>query len=212
MRRLSTINSQLNVSNLNIALLPLRITWGDKSANLDAVAQAMQQLHPAPVLLVLPETFSTGFPAGMDKETVRPLAERNTGSTIERVKELTRQHSVGIAGSFIADSGAVVVSEDSLGDEYVKAPTTVLNQWTYHARLYAAARYITTQQDMNLVQLVSFGCGVDAITTDEVRSIMEKNDKLYTQIKIDEINNLGVVKIRLRSMLAAIEEGKKFKK
>ncbi len=105
MRRLSTINSQLNVSNLNIALLPLRITWGDKSANLDAVAQAMQQLHPATDLLVLPETFSTGFPAGMDKETVRPLAERNTGSTIERVKELARQHSVGIAGSFIADSG-----------------------------------------------------------------------------------------------------------
>ena len=66
--------------------------------------------------------------------------------------------------------------------------------------------------DVNLVQIVSFGCGLDAITTDEVRSIMEKNDKLYTQIKIDEINNLGVVKIRLRSMLAAIEEGKKAKK
>ena len=59
---------------------------------------------------------------------------------------------------------------------------------------------------MNLVQLVSFGCGIDAITTDEVRSILEKNGKLYTQIKIDEINNLGVVRIRLRSMLAAIEE------
>ena len=61
---------------------------------------------------------------------------------------------------------------------------------------------------MNLVQLVSFGCGIDAITTDEMRSILEKNGKLYTQIKIDEINNLGVVRIRLRSMLAAIEEQK----
>ena len=61
---------------------------------------------------------------------------------------------------------------------------------------------------MNLVQLVSFGCGIDAVTTDEMRSILEKNGKLYTQIKIDEINNLGVVKIRLRSMLAAIEEQK----
>ncbi|MGN1249603.1 MAG: acyl-CoA dehydratase activase-related protein, partial [Candidatus Spyradocola sp.] len=74
----------------------------------------------------------------------------------------------GIDG-FIADSGAVVVSEDSLGDEYVKAPTTVLNQWTYHSRLYAAARFIAQSGDphINLVQLVSFGCGVDAITTDE---------------------------------------------
>ena len=61
----------------------------------------------------------------------------------------------------------------------------------------------------NLVQLVSFGCGIDAITTDEVRAILESRGKLYTQIKIDEINNLGVVKIRLRSMLAAIEEQKR---
>lgn len=85
----------------------------------------------------------------------------------------------------------------------------VLNQWTYHARLYRAAEFACKYDDINLVQLVSFGCGLDAITTDEVRSIMEKSGRLYTQIKIDEINNLGVVKIRLRSMLAAIEESKK---
>ena len=82
----------------------------------------------------------------------------------------------------------------------------MLNQWTYHARLYAAARYITTQRDMNLVQLVSFGCGVDAITTDEVREILEAKDKIYTQIKIDEITNLGAVRIRLRSLFAAIDQ------
>jgi len=82
----------------------------------------------------------------------------------------------------------------------------VLNQWTYHSRLYASARYITTQKDMNLVQLVSFGCGVDAITTDEVREILESKDKIYTQIKIDEITNLGAVRIRLRSLFAAIEQ------
>ena len=113
----------------------------------------------------------------------------------------------GIDG-FIADSGAVVVSEDSLGDEYVKAPTTVLNQWTYHSRLYAAARFIAQSGDphINLVQLVSFGCGVDAITTDEVRRILEGSDRIYTQIKIDEITNLGAVKIRLRSLFSAIGE------
>ena len=105
-----------------------------------------------------------------------------------------------------------VLSEDAVFDEADLVKVNVLNQWTYHARLYRAAEYVCRHNDVNLVQLVSFGCGLDAITTDEVRSIMEKNDKLYTQIKIDEINNLGVVKIRLRSMLAAIEEGKKFKK
>ena len=105
-----------------------------------------------------------------------------------------------------------VLSEDSVFDRAEKVKVNVLNQWTYHARLYRAAQYCCENPDINLVQLVSFGCGIDAITTDEVRSIMEKNGKLYTQIKIDEINNLGVVKIRLRSMLAAIEEGKRGKR
>lgn len=93
------------MSNLNIALLPLCINWGDKQANIDAVAEAMRSLHPATDLLVLPETFSTGFPTGMDKEAVRAMAERNTGTTMDRVKELAHLHNVGIAGSFIADSG-----------------------------------------------------------------------------------------------------------
>lgn len=102
-----------------------------------------------------------------------------------------------------------VLSEDSIYDRAEIVKVNVLNQWTYHARLYRAAQYCCENPDINLVQLVSFGCGIDAITTDEVRAIMEKNGKLYTQIKIDEINNLGVVKIRLRSMLAAIEESKR---
>ena len=87
-----------------------------------------------------------------------------------------------------------------------KFPTSVLNQWTYHSRLYAAAKYCTTQKDMDLVQLVSFGCGVDAITTDETREILQAGGKLYTQLKIDEITNLGAVNIRLRSLFAALDE------
>lgn len=102
--------------------------------------------------------------------------------------------------------GFAVLSEDSVYGRGDNVKVNVLNQWTYHARLYRAADFVCKHDNINLVQLVSFGCGIDAITTDEVRSIMEKNGKLYTQIKIDEINNLGVVKIRLRSMLAAIEE------
>ncbi len=103
----------------------------------------------------------------------------------------------------IAGFGVAVISEDVVSDRVKKFPTHVLNQWTYHSRLYAAARYLATQPDMNLVQLVSFGCGVDAITTDEVREILESEGKIYTQIKIDEITNLGAVKIRLRSLFAA---------
>jgi predicted nucleotide-binding protein (sugar kinase/HSP70/actin superfamily) len=102
-----------------------------------------------------------------------------------------------------------VVTEDSVAHLGKLPQLEVLNQWTYHSRLYKSAQYVTTQPDMQLVQLVSFGCGIDAITTDEVRSILERNGKLYTQLKIDEISNLGAVKIRLRSLITAIEQKKK---
>ena len=111
----------------------------------------------------------------------------------------------GIA-KLITEFGVAVVTEDSISDMVDKFETNVLNQWTYHARLYAAAKYIKDKPNMNLVQLVSFGCGLDAITTDEVQSILEREGKIYTQIKIDEITNLGAVKIRLRSLLAAIDQ------
>ncbi len=96
--------------------------------------------------------------------------------------------------------GFVIISEDALPLPQKKPSVNVLNQWTYHARLYNAAEFVSRHSRMELVQLVSFGCGVDAITTDEVRSILEKNNKLYTQLKIDEITNPGAVKIRLRSL------------
>ena len=106
----------------------------------------------------------------------------------------------------IIRQGAAVVTEDSVSHLMEKFPTSVLNQWTYHSRLYAAAKYCTTQPDMDLVQLVSFGCGLDAITTDETREILQEGGKLYTQLKIDEITNLGAVNIRLRSLFAALDE------
>lgn len=107
----------------------------------------------------------------------------------------------------ITSLGMAVISEDALAfykNEKVKV--NVLNQWTYHARLYKAANYVCENKDMELVQLISFGCGIDAVTSDEVRSILEKHDKFYTMIKIDEISNLGATRIRLRSLKAAIEE------
>lgn len=103
--------------------------------------------------------------------------------------------------------GVVVLSEDSISDEVGKLE--VLNQWSYHSRLYSAANFTNKHDNIELIQLVSFGCGIDSITSDEVRRILESNNKFYTQIKIDEINNLGAVKIRVRSLLSAMEIRKK---
>ncbi len=106
----------------------------------------------------------------------------------------------------IIKQNACVITEDSISNLIQPFSTNVLNQWTYHSRLYAAAKYCTTQSDMDLVQLVSFGCGLDAITTDETREILQEGNKLYTQLKIDEITNLGAVNIRIRSLFAALKE------
>ena len=106
----------------------------------------------------------------------------------------------------IESLGFVIVSEDCVSNLVTPQKVNVLNQWVYHARLYNAAKYVGLHDDCQLVQLVSFGCGLDAITTDEVRAILERYGKLYTQIKIDEINNLGAAKIRLRSLVGALEE------
>ena len=105
----------------------------------------------------------------------------------------------------ITSFGFVLVTEDALSYLEGYAPRKVLNQWTFQSRMYNAARYVCTQPDMQVVQLVSFGCGTDAITTDELRSILEEGGKLYTQLKIDDINNLGAVKIRIRSLMAAMD-------
>ncbi len=106
----------------------------------------------------------------------------------------------------ITSLGMAVITEDSVAHLAHTPELHVLNQWSYHSRLYRAAQYVTTQPDMQLIQLVSFGCGIDAVTSDEVRSILEKGGKLYTQLKIDEINNLGAARIRLRSLVAAMEQ------
>ncbi|NPE22598.1 MULTISPECIES: acyl-CoA dehydratase activase-related protein [unclassified Fusibacter] len=103
--------------------------------------------------------------------------------------------------------GVVTLTEDSISHLKNHKDPTVLNQWTYHTRLYDAAKFVSESEGINLslVQLVSFGCGLDAITVDETKKILESSGKVYTQIKIDEMSNLGAIKIRLRSLLATME-------
>ncbi len=105
----------------------------------------------------------------------------------------------------IASFGLDVYNEDSLPIEFNPTrPLCANDQWTYHSRLYSAAEFIGKRNDLEIIQLNSFGCGLDAVTTDQVCSIMERFNKLYTVLKIDEVNNLGAVRIRIRSLLAAM--------
>ncbi|MEG0468878.1 MAG: 2-hydroxyacyl-CoA dehydratase, partial [Longicatena sp.] len=108
----------------------------------------------------------------------------------------------------LSDLGCVVLSEDCIEKQPTMPKLHTLNQWTFHSRMYNAAQFVTTQENMELIQLVSFGCGIDSITSDEVKDLLRDNNKLYTQIKIDEVDNLGAVKIRCRSLLAAMDERK----
>jgi len=103
--------------------------------------------------------------------------------------------------------GIAVLTEDSVSHlAKVDRPTLVVDQWMYHSRLYAAASFVRTQPNLELVQLNSFGCGLDAITTDQVHDILASAGKIYTVLKIDEVSNLGAARIRIRSLLAAVKE------
>ena len=107
----------------------------------------------------------------------------------------------------IASYGLAVLTEDSLPIDFEpERPLRANDQWVYHSRLYTAAEYVSRREDMELVQLNSFGCGLDAVTTDQVSQILERSGKLYTVLKIDEVNNLGAARIRIRSLLAAMKQ------
>ena len=101
--------------------------------------------------------------------------------------------------------GLAVLTEDSVAHlGTVERPLIILDQWMYHSRLYAAANYVKTVDNLDLIQLNSFGCGLDAVTTDAVNDILTKSGKIYTVLKIDEVNNLGAARIRVRSLIAAL--------
>ena len=109
--------------------------------------------------------------------------------------------------TLITSLGLCVLTEDSISDKTeVKRPIRVVDQWVFHARLYAAADFVGKHDSLELIQLNSFGCGVDAVTTDQVEEILSSYNKMYTLIKIDEVNNLGAVRIRIRSLLASMNK------
>lgn len=145
----------------------------------------------------------------------------NKGVETLKWMEETGTHGIVLAGrpyhldpeinhaipELLTSFGLAVLTEDSIAHlGSVERPIRVVDQWMYHTRLYAAAKVATQRRDLDLIQLNSFGCGLDALTTDQVQEILEDSGKIYTVLKIDEVSNLGAARIRVRSLLAALKD------
>ena len=141
-------------------------------------------------------------------ETVRYIEENNLKGIVlaGRPYHIDPEINHGI-DTLITSLGLCVLTEDSVANQVeAKRPLRVVDQWVFHARLYAAAEFVGHHDNLELIQLNSFGCGVDAVTTDQVEEILSSYGKMYTLIKIDEVNNLGAVRIRIRSLLASMHK------
>ncbi|MBE5834189.1 MAG: 2-hydroxyglutaryl-CoA dehydratase [Butyrivibrio sp.] len=157
--------------------------------------------------------------AGWDEMAAVRLDIQKKGEETLKWMEENGRHGIVLAGrpyhvdpeinhgipDMICSYGVAVLTEDSVSHlGKPDRPLIVSDQWMYHSRLYAAASFVRTRDDIDLIQLNSFGCGLDAVTTDQVNDILSGSDKIYTCLKIDEVNNLGSARIRVRSLLAAI--------
>lgn len=146
---------------------------------------------------------------------------RRKGEETLRWMEETSTHGIVLAGrpyhidpeinhaipELLTSFGLAVLTEDSIAHlGTLERPLRIVDQWMYHTRLYAAAKVVTERNDLDLIQLNSFGCGLDALTTDQVQEILEGSGKIYTVLKIDEVSNLGAARIRVRSLLAALKD------
>ena len=142
------------------------------------------------------------------EEAVKYLEENNVMGIVlaGRPYHLDPEINHGIP-ELINSYGIAVLTEDSVSHlASPDRPTIVADQWMYHSRLYCAASYVRENKHLELIQLNSFGCGLDAVTTDQVRDILTSSGKIYTVLKIDEVNNLGAARIRIRSLISAVKD------
>lgn len=164
------------------------------------------------------EIIAASHAGWMELEKVREDIKQKGEETLRYMEE-TGHRGIVLAGrpyhidpeinhgipELINAYGIAVLTEDSVSHLHkVERPLIVMDQWMYHSRLYAAANYVKTREDLDLIQLNSFGCGLDAVTTDAVSDILTNSGKIYTCLKIDEVNNLGAARIRIRSLLSAL--------
>lgn len=168
----------------------------------------------------IPKAEVTAAVSAAWKEMMQCKADvRKKGEEVIKFLDETGKRGIVLAGrpyhvdpeinhgipELINSYGIAVLTEDSISHlGKVDRPLIVMDQWMYHSRLYAAASYVKTKDNLDLIQLNSFGCGLDAVTTDAVNDILTKAGKIYTVLKIDEVNNLGAARIRVRSLLAAL--------
>ncbi len=186
--------------------------------NLDVLTEQLVHTFTEEFSIPAEEIKAAARTAWQELSNAREDIKRKGEETLAYLKE-TGKRGIVLAGrpyhvdpeinhgipELINSYGLAVLTEDSVAHLHeVERPLIVMDQWMYHSRLYAAANFVKTQDNLDLIQLNSFGCGLDAVTTDCVNDILSKSGKIYTCLKIDEVNNLGAARIRIRSLLAAI--------
>lgn len=202
------------ITSGNMRFLSPFLTFG----NYDALESELVKTFWAEFQIPEAEVRAAAGAGWEELSLVRKDIQKKGEETLEYLKH-TNKRGIVLAGrpyhidpeinhgipELITSYGLAVFTEDSISHlKQPDRPLIVMDQWMYHSRLYAAAEYVKTQDNLDLIQLNSFGCGLDAVTTDCVSDILNKSGKIYTCLKIDEVNNLGAARIRIRSLLAAI--------
>ena len=207
-------NIKNNVESITEGKVKLRnpfMSFASLKTATDALVKEFSEISPDEIIKAARKGWDEMAKA---RDDVRKKGEE----TLRWMKE-NHKHGIVVAGrpyhvdpeinhgipDMICSYGVAVLTEDSVSHLGApERPLIVSDQWMYHSRLYAAASFVRTRDDLDLIQLNSFGCGLDAVTTDQVNDILSGSDKIYTCLKIDEVNNLGSARIRVRSLLAAI--------
>ncbi len=207
-----------NIKNNVESLREQQIDFRNPFLALTSLETVTGQLVKAFPEIPAQEVRSAAASAWKELENTRLAMYKKGEETIAWLKEHKRRGIVLAGRPYHIDSeinhgipelitsyGIAVLTEDSVSHLHApERPLIVSDQWMYHSRLYAAANYVKTTDFLDLIQLNSFGCGLDAVTTDQVRDILNGSGKIYTCLKIDEVNNLGAARIRIRSLLAAL--------
>ncbi|HBA46403.1 MAG TPA: 2-hydroxyglutaryl-CoA dehydratase, partial [Lachnospiraceae bacterium] len=207
-------NIKNNVEEISSGLCKLRnpfMSFRDLDTVTEALLKEFKELPPG-------EVRAAAAAGWTELDNARKDVQKKGEEVLEYLKE-TGKRGIVLAGrpyhidpeinhgipELITSFGIAVLTEDSISHlGCPERPLIVSDQWMYHSRLYAAASYVRHQENLDLIQLNSFGCGLDAVTTDQVNDILSGSGKIYTCLKIDEVNNLGAARIRVRSLLSAI--------
>ena len=210
-------NNVENLHNKNIKFYNPFLPFSDKNSLKNSLIKALQNRNYFPD--IPKDEIITAIDLAWDElSTSRNDMLKEGKKALEWIKN-NKSHGIVLAGrpyhsdsevhhgipDLITSYGFAVLTEDSISElGKVERPIIVTDQWMYHTRLYRSANFVKNRDDLDLIQLNSFGCGLDAVTTDQVSDILNSSQKIYTLLKIDEVNNIGAARIRIRSLISAI--------